>query len=298
MTPNVAINFHGDWFNLIDAYVSKGLGKDGWAKIWPGNDWYAPYLNASANVPVYYPDLVIGGSSFGGPGFFWDQRPTAEAFSTQVSQSAGSHYLKYGFQFRRGAGPVFVSNTNNFNFNQSLTANTFNNPNLNLSGDPFATFLLGALDNSTQMIGGPAPEPITDFFGFYVGDDWKVSRKLTLNIGLRYEYETAWHDNGHQLSQGLDLHDIDPAILASPPIMPSVATNIVGAGFTSFTGMWRFTSSSHPGMWNAPEGNVQPRFGLAYRINDSTALRFGYALYTPPRPNTTSHRRRSPASKM
>ena len=146
VSPNTVVNFHGDWFNLIDAYVSKGLGKNGWASIWPNNPWYAPYLDASANVPLYFPTLNIGGNSFGGPGFFWDQRPAAEAFSTQVAQTKGSHYLKYGFQFRRGAGPNFVSNTNNFNFNQSLTANTFNNPDLTKSGDPFATFLLGALD--------------------------------------------------------------------------------------------------------------------------------------------------------
>ncbi|MDQ2776824.1 MAG: carboxypeptidase-like regulatory domain-containing protein [Acidobacteriota bacterium] len=282
ITPNTVVNFHGDWFNLVDAYVSKGLGKDGWSSIWPGNSWYAPYLNASANVPLYYPTLNIGGNSFGGPGFFWDQRPAAESFSAQVSQTKGSHYLKYGVQFRRGAGANFVSNTNNFNFNQGLTANTFNNPDLTKSGDPFATFLLGALDSGTQMVGGPSPITVSDFYGFYIGDDWKVSRNLTINLGLRDEYETAWHDPNHQLSQGLDLNSIDPAIKANPPQMPASVTNIVGANYSSFAGLWNFTSSSHPGMWNAPMLNLMPRFGVAYRVNDKTALRFGYALYTIP----------------
>lgn len=282
VSPNTVINFHGDWFNLVDAYVSKGLGKDGWAQIWPNNPWYAPYLNASTNVPLYYPKLNIGPSSFGGPGFFWDQRPAAEAFSTQVAQTKGSHYLKYGFQFRRGAGPNFVSNTNNFNFNQALTANTFKSPDLNKSGDPFATFLLGALDSDTQMVGGPAPITVSDFFGFYIGDDWKVNSRLTINLGIRDEYETAWHDPNHELSQGLDLNGIDPAIAANPPQMPSAATSIVGANYYNYAGLWQFTSGSHPGMWNAPKLNLQPRFGVAYRINDKTALRLGYALYTIP----------------
>ena len=150
ISPSTVINFHGDWFNLVDAYTSKSLGKDGWASIWPNNPWYAPYLDAAPNVPVYYPTMNIGGNTFGGPGFFWDQRPAAEAFSVQASQTKGSHYLKYGFQFRRGGGPVYVSNTNNFYFNQPLTANTFNSPDLTKSGDPFATFLLGALDESDR----------------------------------------------------------------------------------------------------------------------------------------------------
>lgn len=282
VSPSTVINFHGDWFNLVDAYTSKSLGKDGWSSIWPNNPWYASYLDAAPNVPVYYPTLNIGGSSFGGPGFFWDQRPSAEAFSVQASQTKGSHYLKYGFQFRRGGGPVFVSNTNNFFFNQPLTANTYINPDLTKSGDPFATFLLGALGPDSQMVGGPAPEPITDFFGFYIGDDWKLNRNITINLGIRNEYETAWHDSNHFLSQGLDLNSIDPTIAANPPQMPAAVTDIVGSNYSSFAGLWNFTSSSNPGMWNAPKLNLQPRLGIAYRINDKTALRFGYALYTVP----------------
>jgi hypothetical protein len=281
LTPNTVINFHGDWFNLIDAYVSKDLGKNGWSTIWPGNTWYASYLDSS-NVPLYYPKLVIGGRNFGGPGFFWDQRPSAEAFAVQVAQTKGSHYLKYGFELRRGSGPVFVSNTNNFNFNQGLTARETSSPNLTQSGDPFATFLLGALDSSSQMVGGPAPEPITNFYGLYVGDTWTATRRLTVNAGVRYEFESAWHDSNHYLSQGLDLNTTDPAIAANLPAMPSQVTNIVGPGYQSFAGVWNFTSSSHPGMWNAPKMDLQPRFGLAYRINDRTAARFGYAMYTVP----------------
>lgn len=280
ISPNTVLNVHGDWFNLVDAYVSKGVSTSVWQGIWPNNPWYAPYLNASKNVPLYYPKLSIGPSSFGGPGFFWDQRPAAEAFSAELTHTSGSHYLKYGFQFRRGSGANFVSNTNNFIFNQALTANTFNSPDLTKSGDAFATFLLGALDSSTQMVGGPSPITTSDFFGFYVGDDWKISRKLTLTLGLRDEYDTAWHDPNHQLSRGLDLTKIDPAIQANPPQMPSTVTDIVGQNYTSYNGLWNFTSSSHPGMWNAPKLNLQPRFGAAYRLNDNTALRFGYALYT------------------
>lgn len=281
-SPNTVLNFHGDWFNLIDAYVSKDLGKNGWASIWPNNPWYLPYQTASSNVPVYFPSLNIGGSTFGGPGFFWDQRPAAEAFSVRLTQQRGSHYIKAGFEFRRGGGPVYVSNTDTFLFNQAVTASTFNNPDLTKSGDPFATFLLGALDGSSEMIGGPAPNPITDFYGMYIGDDWKVTRNLTLTLGLRDEYETAWHDSSHFLSRNLDLTQEDPAIAANPPQMPAQALSIVGNNFYSFNGMWQFTSSKNPGMWNAPKLALQPRFGIAYRINNTTALRFGYAMYTVP----------------
>ena len=59
-------------------------------------------------------------------------------------------------------------------------------------------------------------------------------------------------------------------------------TGIMGSGTQSFTGVWNFTSSNHPGTWNAPKANFQPRFGVAYRITDHTAVRFGYSLYIVP----------------
>jgi hypothetical protein len=130
-------------------------------------------------------------------------------------------------------------------------------------------------------VGGPAPSPITHFWGLYIGDTWKASRKLTVNLGLRWEYEAAWSDHNHFLSQGLDLTKTDPAIAGGPPVMPGQVTSIVG-GNQSFAGVWNFTSSGNPGMWNAPKNNFQPRFGLAYVFNNKTVGHFGYALYSEP----------------
>ncbi len=155
--PNTVVNFHGDWYNLIDAFASHQLDK-GWSGIWPNNNtFYETYQSVSTNVPIYYPNINIGGSGFGGTGYVWNQAPAAESFSVKASQQRGSHYLKAGFEFRRSGGPTLVSGTSTFVLNQALTANTFNNPDLTKSGDPFATFLLGALDGSSEMIGGPAP---------------------------------------------------------------------------------------------------------------------------------------------
>lgn len=282
VSPSTAINFHGNWYNLIDAFASNSL-QNGWDGIWPnGNTFYKSYQGVSTGVPIYYPAINIGSSSFGGTGYVWNQRPAAETFSIKASQQRGSHYLTAGFEYRRSGGPTLVSGTSHFDFGQASTANTFNNPDLTKSGDSFASFLLGALDGSSQMIGGPAPNPLTDFFGMYIGDDWKITRKLTIILGLRDEYETAWHDPAHNLSQGLSLATADPAIAANPPQMPAAVQAIVGPNYGSYNGIWNFTNKSNPGMWQTQKLNLQPRVGFAYRVNDKTAIRFGYALYTVP----------------
>ena len=59
------------------------------------------------------------------------------------------------------------------------------------------------------MIGGPAPDPHVKFWGMFFQDDWKVNRWLTINLGIRNEYETPWYDPDHNMSQGLDLTAAD-----------------------------------------------------------------------------------------
>ncbi|HKV38083.1 MAG TPA: TonB-dependent receptor, partial [Blastocatellia bacterium] len=210
------------------------------------------------------------------------QHPKGEAMSAKISQQRGSHYLKAGFEQRESYGLSYVSSTSNFYFNQALTANTFNNPNTLLYGDQFATFLLGSLDGSSEMIGGPAPDPHVQFYGMYIQDDWKVNDKITLNLGLRNEYETSIYDPAHNFSQGLNLAAPVPEMQANPPAIPAAATAIVGPNFYKFNGLWNFTSGSHPGMFNPEKLALQPRVGFAYRIDEKTALRVGYARYLTP----------------
>jgi hypothetical protein len=283
INPRTVMTFHGGWNNLIDAYVSPDMGPGGWSKIWGSNDWYSNYLNpAINNQPTYFPSLNIGGNGFGGSSFYWNQRPASQSYNAKISHQVGSHFLKAGVEMRTSYGLTYVNSAPQFNFNTNLTANTFNNPNTAVYGDPYATFLLGTLDGSSTMYGGPAPDPHTEFYGVYFQDDWKLNNRITINLGLRDDYETAWHDPQHDLSQGLDLTAANPAIAAAPPVMPAVATNIVGAGYYSWNGQWAFTSGSHPGMWNPQKLALQPRVGLAYRVNDKTSVRFGYALYIVP----------------
>lgn len=283
VNSRTVVEFHGDYHSVADAYVSTPLSSNGWSQFWPNNNWYQPYFVNSPGLPVYYPDLVIGGAGYGGRGFYWDQRPKGEAVSGKISQQRGSHYLKAGLEYRRSYGPVFVSNTSQFFFNTAVTADTFSNPNTALVGDQWATFLLGALDNQTEMVGGPVPNPINNFWGVYFQDDWKLNSRITLNLGLRDEYETAWSDPAHDLSQAMNLNAPVPEMQQNPPPVPSIATQLVGGpSFYHWTGAWQFTTPGHPGMWDPPRFALAPRIGAAIRINDNTVFRAGYARYVIP----------------
>ena len=281
MSPRTVANFRGSWDNIVDARVSPVFGSQGWATLWPDNPWYKVNHEASKGVPIYFPYLNIGGRGvFGGPGFYWDQRPKAFKAFGRAAQQRGSHYWKVGLEYRRSYGVTFVGNTERFFFPTGLTAETFVSPDVRHHGDGFATFLLGALDDSSQVIGGPAPDPHVQFWGMFIQDDWKVSRRITLNLGFRNEYETAWYDPNYNFSRGLDLTVPVPEMQANPPAIPPQALALVGgSSFYKWNGVWLWTSKEKRGMWDPQKLAPMPRAGIAIRLDDRTALRIGYGRF-------------------
>ena len=115
-----------------------------------------------------------------------------------------------------------------------------------------------------------------EFFAFYVQDDFKVNQRLTLNLGLRYEFETPMRDATDRLSRYLDLANPIPEFQSNPPQLPAEVTAIRKAP-PVYNGAWIFADSNQRGSWNPQKTTFLPRAGLAYRINDRTALRVGYA---------------------
>ena len=104
-----------------------------------------------------------------------------------------------------------------------------------------------------------------------------------MNLGLRYEYEIAPYDRGgeYRLSRPFDRTDPIPEMKTTPPVMPTAATSLMNQPYL-FNGAWRFTDADTPGMWNPKKLNLLPRAGFAFRVNDRTAIRAGYARYLTP----------------
>ena len=213
---------------------------------------------------------------------YWYQEPDSWNIESKMSKNVGRHYLKVGGEYRKEKVNAARPRAMNFDFRPDLTSNTYLNPNTALSGDAWASFLLGALDQNSTISSIPIQRPRNDFVGFFFQDDLKLSQSLTLNVGLRYEYFTPLRDTDGRLSRYLDLNNAIPELQgAGTPQLPAAATALRN-GPPIYNGAWIFTDGDHRGSWNAPKGLFMPRVGLAWRINHNTALRVGFARFIVP----------------
>ena len=286
VNPTTVITFSGDRRDFVDEFTSPDSNVDNYAKFWPNNNWYAPFAMKSGVFPNYMPAVSLtNGStsamSLGSGGNHWQQQPNGESFSANASQHRGSHFLRAGFEMRHEGGKLLAVQGNQFVFNSTMTASTFINPNTRLNGDQFATLLLGAIDDASQAVAAPVNQNRITYYAGYFQDDYHLNQNITLNVGVRYEYETPWHDALHQQSIGPDFSEPTPGVSANPPNIPASITSMLHVPY-SFTGSWVGTSNSHPGVWAAQKAVFMPRLGIAYKLGNNTAIRFGYARYVTP----------------
>lgn len=273
------VNIRGAYGSFQDDFIHERqlVTKADLERFWPGNPFYAPYLDKQdERVPLIYPFFQVGSSQFSRPNM-WLQRPRHRSIAGKVSRQHGSHYFKFGGEWRnlskegwQGGGQIWQ-----FRFNASETASTFIRPDTTANGHEWATFLLGAPANNSLLRFTPIHNPSVQYWSSFIQDDWKLSRNITLNLGLRWEYEQGAREAAMMLSRGFGLDDPIPEFQQNPPQMPKEALAIMNQPYR-WNGAWNFTDSANPAMYDPPKAILLPRVGLAIRINDLTSLRVGY----------------------
>ena len=293
--PTTALTVRYAYYKTEDkrAYPEMDIGVEGYSNLWP-NKWWEPYLKD--RPLIYFPNFQIpSGDTFGVRNFWW-QEPLGYNIGGQLGKYYTKHSVKVGadVRFKRGWAARFNSPAN-LVFDANNTANTTSGAAVN-TGAPWASFLLGAMNpgsSNAQFV--PIQYSNTEMYAFYVQDDLKISRKLTLNLGLRYEYEGGIWDPENRLPQRLDLADPIPGMQAAiDPKLASLSAGGTGktvaqlmaesAGQKSFlyNGAFYFTEDGRNRATRSEKTQFMPRLGLAYRVDDKTAIRFGYArFYTP-----------------
>ncbi len=222
---------------------------------------------------------------------------TLVSYSSQLVISKGAHLIKIGGEQRifynnfwqPNYPSGFVTLTDN---TTSPTPNSDTDASGNPTGNPFASLAFGYGDNvnaSSQLVVTPSVANRSLETGFYVQDDWKVTPKLTLNLGLRYQWSSPYTSRGNQIEfsnftadsgVNIPLNSV-PATAPAGTLSTQATLQSAGLNFPSsmqVLGTTQFPTSSMrtvPTYWK----DVGPRLGFSWQLDSQTVVRGGAGIY-------------------
>jgi hypothetical protein len=184
-------------------------------------------------------------------------------FSASLAKYHGIHNLKAGFDFRRihDDGNDFGDSSGAFTFNGVFTRST---PSTAVAGTgaDLADMLLGTPSSGSGFIPTKLYE-YGDYYGAYIQDDLRIARKITLNLGMRWERELGLQESNNNLVTGIN----------------TAATNPLGGkGVLQFAGV----NGNRTSVSNPNSNKWGPRIGVAWQVDSKTTVRGGYGLYWAP----------------
>jgi hypothetical protein len=224
-----------------------------------------------------FPSTFVGEANNWFPKFNWANyegagaqptytSPVAQTNSVQAGlfKSMGRVNSKFGVEFRliRGYSQTPGYNAGNFSFDQTFTGV---NPTLiqSSSGNALASFLLGTPQSGyIQVSSEPARQEKAA--SLYFQNDIRITEKLKINVGLRWDYLGPMTDRFNELPRGFAATTLNPISTPAFPVYGGVL----------FTGV----GGNPRGIFDQSWGNLGPRFGAAYQLDQHTVLRGGYAL--------------------
>ncbi len=238
-----------------------------------------PILSFEAGAQGQGRPSEITAGQIGGSGN--NQPRDTQTVADSVTWLKNAHTLKFGAEYRliRFFAFQFNNPAGTYSFARSQTRGP--NPNVTPTniletGSSFASFLLGIPSGGSKE----QVTPITVYHHYYAGfaqDDWKATRNLTLNLGLRWDYET-----GTAETHGL-ISNFDPdAASHLKGLVTAPADPIVRALRPNFTDLRGLISFPDGPQTEYPKKRFAPRIGLAYRLGEKTVLRGGYGVFFVP----------------
>ena len=196
---------------------------------------------------------------------------TLYSYGSSLAWVKGRHVFKFGGEQR-----IFFNNfhqpnppTGFFHFAQSVTEQIVGGGNSD-QGNSFASLLMGYGDTDSFYAINPSVANKSKDTAFYFQDDWKINSKLTVNLGLRYEWSTPYTERHNDIQFSDFAGNSEISVPIDVPGILSTSANLLGT--TVFPG------GDHRNM-GVDRNNWAPRLGFAYALNPNTVIRGGAGVY-------------------
>lgn len=250
----------------------------------PATLGFSPSVLALFGGARYFPSFTFNTINNIGDNLAADTTHSIYSFQPTYTRLVGNHSIRAGYDLRLyhefgsnlGAKAGQYTNSNSSAFTRQQD-NSTSQLWLDVAG-----FLLGYPTGGSIAINATRLNNTWYNAGF-IQDDWKATRKLTLNLGLRYELEGATTETHNRNVRGFDPNAVLP-ITAAAQAAYAAKPDPSGLPPSQFkvNGGLQFATSQNPGFWNTYKNNYQPRVGFAYQLTDKTVVRGGWGIYTVP----------------
>ena len=269
MTPTLILNWHYSFSRLANVRTPRSFGFDIASVGFPGNlaaqvgQPSLPAINVSGmggsfSIPNQGTGALLGGNDFIRFGM------DTHAWQGAVTKVKGRHTIKSGGEFRliRFNTTQHGDTANNFSFGTSFTQGPDPIVGSQSAGFGFASFLLGTGSGAIQIVPNLALRQ--RYSGLFLSDNIRATRRLTLNVGVRYDYESPRTDRFNQLT------NFNPNAQ-----LPLEAPGLTLKGGLTFVGV----NGSPRGQWNPERNNVSPRVDFAWEVLPRTVVRGGFGVF-------------------
>lgn len=231
-----------------------------------------PSSLAAESQFAVFPVIQPQGFAALGPNASWiiGNKFETHTWTGDVTHLVGSHSLKFGGVYRLNRVSNFRPNSpaGNFSFNRSWTTQTFNG---STGGQPVASMLLGLMSSGVLQY-QPALALEVPYVAAYLQDDWRVSNRLTLNLGLRWDSDRPMSERFNRLSWFNFNAQLPVQVAGLPPL----------TGGLEFAGQ----DGNPRGSKNPDNNNFAPRVGLAFKATDRLVVRSGFGIFYNPTTGT------------
>ncbi len=205
------------------------------------------------------------------------------AFQPTITKISGNHSFKMGYDFRAYRENSIPSGNaaGRYDFTTTYTRGPLNTSQAATIGQELASFLLG-VPTGGLIDRNATRSNQTVYHGIFFHDDWKVTPRLTLNLGLRYEVEGADTERYNRNIRGFDTNVSSPIEAAAKAAYAGNPIPEIAASSFSVKGGLLFADAQHRGFWKTDTNNWQPRIGVSFQLQPKTVLRGGFGVYMAP----------------
>ena len=232
-----------------------------------------------------FPSLNIEGYQNIGGATYSNAKTNFHVWNNDWTKLAGQHTLRFGGEFRlyREHNYNFAFGVPGYNFASAWTRGPLDNSPTAPIGQGMASYLLGLPTGGQLNTNASLAEQSTST-GLYLQDDWRIAKKLTLNFGIRWDYDSPITERFNRSVRGFSEGAASPieaaarAAYAAAPISQLAPADFRVRGGLTFAG----ANGAPRTLWTGDRNNFAPRIGVAYNIAPRTVLRGGYGVYYIP----------------